>query len=46
LFALALWLCSAGVVQKYVGTFAAIGYAPLCVAGAAAVKPVVERSSP
>jgi hypothetical protein len=31
MFSLALWLCSAGVVQKYLGTAAALLYAPICV---------------
>ena len=42
MFALSLWLASAGVVQKYAGTTAAVGYLPVCV-GFAVLTPMVIR---
>ncbi len=43
MFALALWLCSAGVVQKYLGTAAALVYAPVCVASSLATRALLRR---
>src|SRR5689334_15721942 len=43
MFALALWLCSAGVVQKYLGTAAALVYAPVCVASALVTRALLRR---
>lgn len=44
MFALSLWLCSAGVIQKYAGTLAAVLYAPVCVAAALVARGLVPRA--
>ena len=43
MFALSLWLSSAGVVQKYAGTPAAVAYAPACLAAAFAARALLRR---
>ena len=43
-FGLALWLASGGVIQKYVGTAAALAYAPLCAVAALCAAPLLRTT--